>query len=48
MNTFGDFKLRVTIAKHAALNNGLASDEIKEVILHSVICAGCPPLIGIC
>ena len=42
MSTFGDFKLRVTSAKHAALNNGLTSDEIKEAILHSAICAALP------
>jgi len=38
LNREGEFKLHV----RAALNNGLAKDEIKEVILQTAIYAGVP------
>ena len=42
MSAPGDFKICASIVKRAALNNGLTSDEIKEAILHSAICAALP------
>ena len=38
LNREGEFKLHV----RAALNNGLAKDEIKEVILQTAVYAGVP------